>query len=360
MKIAVYTIALNEQQFVHRFMNSVIDEADGVYVTDTGSTDGTVKLLRERGAKVNVVKVAPWRFDIPRNISLDFVPSDVDVCVCIDLDEVLTKGWRKEVEKAWTPQTNRLRYKYVWNTLPNGDEGVTFWYDKIHSRQGFRWVKPIHEILSFYGGQEVQSYSEGFKLYHYPDATKSRGAYLPLLELAAREEPDCDRTAHYLGREYMFYGMYEKSIGELKRHLTMPRAKWDAERAASMRFIGRGYTALNNHDEAERWFIRATAESPRTREPWFELGRHYHFKGRHADAYAAFKRMFEVPEEHKGNSYICDPEAWGEIPYDLAGVSAFYAGNKEDSIKFTERAIELNPGDERLRNNLRWATGKVE
>src|ERR1017187_1106761 len=134
MKICIYTICKNEQQFVKRFMASLKGEADLVVVTDTGSTDDTVKLLREEGAIVHEIKMDPWRFDVPRNISLDFVPSDVDVCVCIDLDEVLSPGWRAAIEKAWIPGTTRLRYPYTWNTLPDGRDGTTFWYDKIHLR----------------------------------------------------------------------------------------------------------------------------------------------------------------------------------------------------------------------------------
>ena len=45
MKIYVYAIAKNEAAFARRWMASMA-EADGVYVLDTGSTDGTAELLR--------------------------------------------------------------------------------------------------------------------------------------------------------------------------------------------------------------------------------------------------------------------------------------------------------------------------
>jgi len=230
-KVAVYTIAKNEEQFVKRFMACLKDEADAVYVTDTGSSDNTVKLLREEGAIVNEIVMKPWRFDIPRNISMQVVPKDVDIIVCIDLDEVLTPGWRAAIEKVWTPETTRLRYPYVWNTLPDGKPGTTFWYDKITCRNGYRWVKPVHEILE-YSGTEVQTYCDGFTLFHYPDHTKSRSNYLPLLEQGCREAPDDDRNSHYLGREYMYYCQHDKAIVELQRHLSLPSARWDAERSA--------------------------------------------------------------------------------------------------------------------------------
>lgn len=350
MKIAVYTICKNESQFVKRFMACIKNEADGIYVTDTGSTDDTVELLRNEGAVVNCINVTPWRFDVPRNISLSFVPDDIDVVVCIDLDEVLTPGWRDAIEKAWTPATHRMRYQYVWNTLPDGRPGTTFWYDKINLRHHFRWVKPVHEVMTFDGGVENQTFCSDFKLFHYPDPTKSRSSYLPLLELACKEDQEDDRSSHYLGREYMYYGMYEKSIVELKRHLALPRARWEAERAASMRFIGRDYLALNNLVEAERWFQRACAESPETREPWFELGRMLYQKRDHLAAYAALKRALAIQE--KPLSYICDPPAWGGLPWDLAGVCAFWLGLKDEAKILITEAAKIEPDDERIQKNL--------
>ena len=73
MKIAVYTICKNESKFVDSFMNCLKNEADAVYVTDTGSTDDTVEKLRAHGAIVNQVVINPWRFDDPRNISFNIV-----------------------------------------------------------------------------------------------------------------------------------------------------------------------------------------------------------------------------------------------------------------------------------------------
>ena len=299
----------------------------------------------------------PWRFDVPRNISMQFVPAEYDVLVCIDLDEVLTAGWRDAIEKAWTPTTTRLRYPYVWNTLPDGREGVTFWYDKIHTRDGYRWVKPVHETLE-HEGQEIQTYCDGFKLYHYPDSTKSRGNYLPLLEMGCREEPNDDRNCHYLGREYMFYRMWDKSIIELKRHLSLPSAKWEAERSASMRFISRCYLAKGDYVNAEVWALKAAAEAPGEREPWMDLGKVYYNQHKWAGLYYAMRQMLAIGE--KPMSYICEPESWGGAPYDYASVAAFNLGLFQDAIMLCEKAVELEPNDERIKNNLQLLKTRIE
>ena len=93
MKICVYAISKNEEKFVNRFVDSLQD-ADGIYVLDTGSTDNTVNLLERRGVTVKKEIINPWRFDVARNLSLEMVPDDTETCICMDLDEVIEERWR--------------------------------------------------------------------------------------------------------------------------------------------------------------------------------------------------------------------------------------------------------------------------
>ena len=55
-KVCVYAISKNEEKFVDRWVNSM-NEADEIFVLDTGSTDNTLKKLKELG--VNVKKEIP-------------------------------------------------------------------------------------------------------------------------------------------------------------------------------------------------------------------------------------------------------------------------------------------------------------
>ena len=201
MKIYVYAICKDEKAFADRWMDSM-SEADGVYVLDTGSQDGTPAALASRGAWVACREVVPWRFDKARNLSLDLVPQDADLCVCTDLDEVFEKGWRKKLEQAALMQScPQYRCRFVWSHGEDGREGMVFWQNKIHRRHGFVWHYPVHEVLQWQGEKEyVLGEAAGVSLHHWPDPQKSRGQYLPLLELAAREEPEAPRCAHYLGR----------------------------------------------------------------------------------------------------------------------------------------------------------------
>ena len=53
MKVAVYAIALNEEQFVERWFESA-KEADYLLIADTGSKDKTVNIAKKLGGSIEV------------------------------------------------------------------------------------------------------------------------------------------------------------------------------------------------------------------------------------------------------------------------------------------------------------------
>lgn len=351
MKICVYAICKNESQFVERWMDSM-SEADRVIVLDTGSTDETVELLRSRGAMVVTEIIQPWRFDTARNRSLELVPEDTDICVCTDLDEIFHPGWRQALETAWVPGAGQARYRYTWSFRPDGGEGVVFWYEKIHCRHGYRWVHPVHEVLQWEGpgrpGPMVTAV--GVQLDHHPDPAKSRGQYLPLLELSVQEAPDDDRNVHYLGREYLFYGRWDDCITTLKRHLSMPSATWADERAASMRYIARAYLAKEQEDQARNWLFRAIAQAPHLREPWMEMAQLL-YRQKEWNGVLYFTSC-ALAITIRPDSYICEAEPWGPLPHDLRCQAYFHTGQLDLALDEAQKALALSPADPRLAGNV--------
>ena len=347
-KICVYAICKNEEQFVDRWMDSV-SEADNVYVMDTGSTDNTVSKLKERGAIVKTKIFNPWRFDVARNESLDMVPRDTDICVCVDLDEVIEPDWRDKLESIWKDDTTRLRYNYNWSFDSYGKPSVNFYIEKIHSRNDYIWTHPVHEVLTFKGEKENYITTDLITVNHYPDYTKSRGSYLPLLELSVQECPDDDRNMHYLGREYMYYGRWNESIDTLIKHLNMKNATWKDERCASMRFISRCYKNLKRYDEAKMWLDRAIDEAPYLRDPYVEMALlQYHLENWDLIE----KNCLEALKIEKSTkSYINEPFSWDHTIYDLLSLSYYYRGKYDLAFDNVNKALEISPDDERLKNN---------
>ena len=348
-KVCVYAICKNESQFIERWVNSM-KEADAIYVLDTGSTDDSVKKFKKLGVNIKQEEIKPWRFDVARNKSLDLVPLDTDICVCTDLDEIFESGWREKLESIWNETVDKVKYNYNWSFDEFGNPATTFFIEKIHRRKGYKWMHPVHEVLNVLEG-EVSVLAPQITLNHYPDNTKSRSSYLPLLELSVEENPTDDRNMHYLGREYMYYNKYQESIDTLIKHLNLPTATWDAERCASMRFISRNYINLGRRKEAEMWLKLAIKEAPYLRESYVELAQIYADDKRYDEAYELLKEAFMIKD--KAPIYINEAFAWNEYIYELMGIVCFNLGLYPESLVNMDKAQSLAPNNERIKNNYK-------
>lgn len=344
MKIAVYAIALNEEKHVKRFCESAKD-ADLIVIADTGSTDNTVEEASKNGALVHSICIHPFRFDVARNAALALVPSDVDICISMDLDELLLPGWRKEVEQCWSENITRLNIGFEFG------ENRIFYPSRAHNRHGYYWKYPCHEYITpDTRSTDICGHTSFVMMTHKPDDTKSRGQYLELLEMAVKEDPSCHRSCYYYARELTFRHRWEDAIVELKRYLKLPTATWSLEKSHVMRMIGASMEKLNQ--DGMSWFRVAVAEDANIRENWFDLAMVCYEKQRWAECYGAGKNAIEITQniaQHTGA-----PQAWGFMLPDVIAISAYHLKFKEDAIKYGQMALEMNPTDGRLITNLKF------
>ena len=352
LKICVYAICRNEEWCVDRFMDAAKD-ADLIQIADTGSTDGTCKAIeawRDRNsdrdelvtggvAKVQLdhIWIKPWRFDHARNAGLALVPSDMDVCMSVDLDEVLQPGWRAEIERLWVPGvTTRMGYFYNW-----GMDRV-FNYNKIISRHGYYHFGPCHEYERP-DARTVESHvhSQMLMVVHQPKAGAGcRGDYINLLKVGVEEDPTSSRHAFYYARELSFGGRWEESLKELDRYLAMPSSIWAYERTYAHITKSQCYIGLRDKAKAYAACFDAVKETPNAREPWCALAK-LCFQEDYAQMFAYAMRALSITQREW--HYCVDPECWESLPHSLACVAAWQLGLKDIALAQGRIAVTLKP-----------------
>lgn len=348
----VYAISKNEEQFVRRFCESA-KEADLILIADTGSTDNTVGVARECGVAVHDIYVNPWRFDIARNASLALIPRSIDICISLDLDEVLEPGWKHKIDSVWIPgKTTNLWYLFDWGC------GIRFPYRKIHSRHGYHWHHPCHEDLRLDGRvQEVKAWCNELLVSHYPDPTKSRGQYMDMLEVAVKEDDKDPHHYFYYARELTFYGRWEEAKIALQKYLDMGAFSAQNERCYAMRLMGKCYAETGDLASSEKWYYMAAGEAPNTREPWCELALLMYLQHRWEECFSAAMRALKIKD--KQLVYTCDPAVWGHWAHDLASIAAYHMKLLDISLEQAKLALEKSPEDERLKSNLRFVQDAI-
>jgi glycosyltransferase involved in cell wall biosynthesis len=346
VKVAVYTIALNEAANAERWARSAAD-ADYRIVADTGSTDGTREILEREGVVVHRIAIRPWRFDDARNAAMALIPDDVDVCCTMDMDRHLEPGWRARLEGAWRPETTALYNTVAYKNHPDAPNVLRSWPAKnFHARWGYRFRRPVHEALALTGKQELDASCGDIVMVEVQDHSKStRRQYLPLMEVALREAPDDAQIAFWLGREYMWAGEHGRASELFLRYLGLPSSTWADERSEAMRYLAR-----TEPDKKAHWLERARAEAPHRREIWLDLAEDLHSRGDWINLFWA--AMNGLERTHRTGSYLDEPGVWGFRLLDLGAIAAWRLGLNAKAVELGRKALEMAPGDERLHNNL--------
>ena len=364
LKLAVYAICRNEIEHVENWWNSV-READEVIVLDTGSNDGTPEKLEELGAKVFRDAPAVFRFDEARNIALSHVSEDADICFSIDLDEWFEDpGWCEAVKTAWrkTPGCNSLEYRFVMNRETDAagnrtDTGV-WWKDNCHTRRGWHWEYPVHNLLCPDAGtrQIAGRVPDSVSLVHHQTPRADRADRLPLHWLNVAERPDAPRPLYYLGREYLYREDYKSALRYLDRYLTAVGEKcWHDEKGQALLFAAVASERLGDMDRAELYALRAVAET-HGREPLLYLSRLYYGQGKWHPAKFWAEQALPVENNH---AYFRDDNAYGAAVHDLLANVYWTLGEKDKARKEAEICLSYDPNNQQFRDNVRIAGGSL-
>jgi glycosyltransferase involved in cell wall biosynthesis len=347
MKVAVYTIALNEASNAARWADSAAD-ADYRIVADTGSTDDTVEQLTRAGVTVHRIAVRPWRFDVARNTAMALVPDDVHVCCTMDMDRFLEPGWRKKLEGAWTAEMTALFCKVVYRAKPDDPTPLRpAWSHKcFHHRWGYRFTRPVHEALAFTGEKEVTGGCDDIVMCEVQDRAKpTRRQYLALMELAYNEDPDDAQICFWLGREYMWANQHESGTALLERYLSLPSSTWAEERSEAMRYLA--------HMQPEKklfWLGKARIEAPHRREIWHDLAEELHNQSDWLNLFWAAANGIE--KTRRTGTYLDEDHCWGFRLFDLGAIAAWHLNAMDLAVDWGQKALKLDPGNQRLKNNL--------
>ncbi|TPL79947.1 glycosyltransferase [Mesorhizobium sp. B2-3-14] len=344
MKVAVYTIALNEAAHVERWANSAA-EADYRIVADTGSTDDTVERLTHAGVTVHRIAIRPWRFEDARNAAMALIPADVDVCCTMDMDMFLDPGWRPKLESAWTPETTALYCQMLLQSSVDDLQPSRVYPSKsFHRRWGYRFKRPVHEAL-FFNEKEVTNSCLDVVMRHLRTTETNHERYLSMMELAHKEEPGDAQICFWLGRECMWANQFERGGELLQQYLSLPTSTWADERSEAMRYLARM--------QAEKrmfWLDRARVEAPHRREIWLDLAEEFHGNADWLNLFWASTNGIE--KTHRTGSYLDDANCWGFRLYDLGAIASWRLNVMDRAVEWGQKALELDLDNRRLKDNL--------
>lgn len=356
--LALVMIVKDEARSIRETVASVAPFVDRYLVLDTGSTDGTQRLIREAfGDRVpGEVPEEPFvDFGRSRSRALDLLGTRAVFSLMLSGDETLEGGealrrFCEEHRASTGPEHGAyyLRVRY----------GSTV-YDSARLARtgaGWRYTGVTHEVLTREGAPPPALRVPGVHVFHdlsHRDAASQRRRWeldLRLLTEERARRPTDTRTAFYLAQTHECLGDLRAAFDAYEERVEM--GGWREEVYESLFRMARVDQAMGARwPVVQQRYLDAHAHSPSRAEPLFAVAWHYHQEKNWPLTYLFARRGAELPFPEDATLFV-DAEVYRTKLADLVGASAFYLGEFEVGEAAVRKALATFPDDPRLRANL--------
>lgn len=289
--ICLNMIVKDESKVIKRSLQSVKPLIDYWVIVDTGSTDGTQKIIREFMKDIpGELHERPWvDFARNRNEALSLAKGRGDYVLFIDADEEFTYA-----EDFTRPKLELDSY------LVEVEHSGSRYYRKqlINNRFNWKWYGVVHEFIG-----STQATTEG-KLEGVTNVYRSEGCrsqdpnkYLndaKVLEKALQKEPNNSRYVFYLAQSYKDAGDLKSALKNYEKRVDM--GGWDEEIFWSLYQVGHLQEQLDYPmDVVVTSYCDAYHFRPTRAEPLGRLASYYRTKGAYLMGYLVADMGSKIP-----------------------------------------------------------------
>lgn len=322
--VCLNMIVKNEAHVIARCLTSAKPLIDRWCIVDTGSTDGTQRLVRELLADIpGELHERPWvNFGHNRSEALQLAKQQSsDYLLFIDADETFVAP----ADFAWptlTAQSYELRFDYG---------GIHYTRRMlIRASDAWHWVGVLHEYLDCPNAQTPEWLPSPTILQRHDGArahdprTYERDA--AILERGLIDEPNNARYVFYLAQSYRDCGRLAESRATYERRVAM--GGWDEEVWYSLFQIAVLTERLaESTDKVSAAYLLAFQNRPSRAEPLVELARFHRQRAEYALAYLYAKHASGMSKPNDRLFVDAATYAWRAL--DEVAISAFYVGTGE-------------------------------
>jgi glycosyltransferase involved in cell wall biosynthesis len=293
--IALCMIVKNEEQFIGTCLDSARSFVDEIVVVDTGSTDRTIELALERGARVEHFE---WinDFAAARNYAVDVAKSDW--ILMLDADEELApeSGPLLRLYAAALPQ-GVFGYAVQIVNFVAGSRTIAHYMTRFFPKHPrLRFIGSIHEELKpMPGVSGTITHVPDLRIIHHgyePDLYAARNKdqrNMRLLEQELEVQPHDARLLYYVAQQHCSQKRYEAAIPFLKRFLDNKGQLRGAFTEEVYRMWLEAVLNLDRDDEVAQVAAQAGAAGALSSYAHEMLGHHHLNRGRVREALEAFK-----------------------------------------------------------------------
>lgn len=331
--ICLNMIVKNESAVIERCLKTVKPLIDYWVIVDTGSTDGTQKIIKEYLKDIpGELHERPWEnFAYNRNEALELAKDKADYILRIDADEQLIFS-----DDFALPYLDKDFY-YILTE----HSGSNYYRNQLFNNAlNWRWVGVLHEVLQC-SQAKTHAVLKGVKNLYGFDGCRSQDPQkfqkdALILEEALKKEPNNSRYVFYLAQSYKDANNYKLAIKNYQKRAEM--GGWQEEIFSSLFQIGLLQEASQEDPQIFcKSYYKAFHCSPSHIEPLYRLANYYRRDENYLMGYLLSKYALSLPCPTDAlfvEKWIYDYGMLMEL-----SLCAYYLGKYEEAKKASDKLL---------------------
>ncbi|SHH27346.1 Glycosyltransferase involved in cell wall bisynthesis [Thermosyntropha lipolytica DSM 11003] len=307
MKISACIIAKNEEKNIGRCIKSYREVVDEIILVDTGSTDMTVEIAKELGAKVYYFE---WINDFAAAKNFAIKKAKGNWIIFLDADEYFAEGTAKNIpnliKKCQQNGSEIIACKMMNIDEEKGINIADFVQARIFKNNGdICYTSPIHERLysrkkkklkALYAEEkELLIYHTGYSSTTIIDKAK-RNLELLLKEI---DKPEPDPSAYFfISDSYLTLKEYEKSIYYGKLFLANKVNLTGLNSKVYQNIISAMVELKYDEQEIEEFIKEAQNNFPHHPIFYLYMAQSYERQRKYRAALASYRRTLELQKNY--------------------------------------------------------------
>jgi glycosyltransferase involved in cell wall biosynthesis len=339
--ISLCVIVKNEQDVIGRCLDSAKDLVDEIIIVDTGSTDNTKEIVKRYTDKVFDFR---WVNDFSAARNYSFSKATKDFILWLDADDVILECDRerfKELKQNLNDEVDVVMMKYNVGFDENGDVILSYFRERLSKRtNNYKWMEPVHEYLQIGGNIINSEVCITHKKEQIPEKDRNLHIYKKFLYMGKTLTP---RGLYYYARELYYDEKYRDAIKYFNRFLDTEKG-WVEDNINACDILSTCYSMVKDEKNMLISLFRSFIYDTPRAEICCKLGYYFINKEDYEKAIVWYKVVLQLNQPVSSWGFMVQ-DCWGYIPCIQLCLCYDKLGNREEAIKYNNKAAEYKPYD---------------
>lgn len=332
--ICLNMIVKDESHVITRCFDSVLPLIDTWVIFDTGSTDGTQKIIKDYMAKKNIpgeLRERPWvNFGFNREEALVAAKDKADYVLFMDADDTL-----RFADDFELPELKADSYLIASNC-----GGMEYFIPRlIKSKLDWHWEGVLHEYVTAKDALSRETL-KGVEYMYLCDGARASDPQkylkdIKILEEALAKDPTNNRYLFYLAQSHASAGHFQQALEHYQKRVD--KGGWPEEVFWSLLQMARLQERLEADPKViEASYIKSLKYRPTRPEPFFYLATRARLNGDYKKGYELTKIAIDLPPS--SDTLFLEKWTYDAILFEYS-VCSYYVGKYEESLKACEKLL---------------------